>query len=85
MVFLKAEWEDSRPQARLVGDSAKAHRLPTRRETVSEDESRRVAAQDEDSDEVEAHGRRVAANDEAGDEDDKSEDDEVEGHSRRVE
>jgi len=50
---------------------------------MSEDE-RRVAAQDEDSDEVEAHGRRVEANEEAAD-DDKTEDDEVEGHSRRVE
>ena len=52
---------------------------------MSEDESRKVAAQDEDSDEVDAHSRRVAANEEAGDDDEKSEDDEVEGHSRRVE
>jgi len=54
---------------------------------MSEDETRKVAAQDEDSDEVDAHGRRVAANDEAAaaDDDEKSEDDEVEGHSRRVE
>jgi hypothetical protein len=56
---------------------------------MSEDESRKVAAQDEDTDEVDAHGRRVAANEEAADDDgkseDKTEDDEVEGHSRRVE
>lgn len=50
---------------------------------MSEDETRRVGAQDDDSGEVEAHSRRVGANEEAGD-DDSSEDDEVEGHSRRV-
>jgi hypothetical protein len=51
---------------------------------MSEDETRRVGAQDDDSDEVEAHSRRVGANEEAGDDDTKDEDDEVEGHSRRV-
>jgi hypothetical protein len=50
---------------------------------MSEDETRRVEAQDDDSDAVEAHGRRVEANAEADDDD--KEDDEVEGHSRRVE
>jgi hypothetical protein len=50
---------------------------------MSEDETRRVDAQDDDSDEIEAHSRRVGANEEAGDEE-TSEDDEVEGHSRRV-
>jgi hypothetical protein len=51
---------------------------------MSEDEARKVAAQDDDSGEVEAHARRIAANEEAGD-DDSNEDDEVEGHARRVE
>lgn len=50
---------------------------------MSEDETRRVGAQDDDSDEVEAHTRRVGANVEAGD-DDTGEDDEVEAHTRRV-
>jgi hypothetical protein len=49
---------------------------------MSEDESRRVAAQDEAGDEAdtEAHARRVAANEEAADE---AEGDDVEAHSRR--
>jgi hypothetical protein len=45
---------------------------------MSEDESRRVGAQEEEGRETEAHGR-VAANIEAGDE---AEDDEVEAHGR---
>jgi hypothetical protein len=45
---------------------------------MSEDESRRVGAQDEEGRETEAHGR-VAANIEAGDE---ADDDEVEAHGR---
>jgi hypothetical protein len=49
---------------------------------MSEDEGRRVEAQDDDSDEVELHGRRVEANQEPGDDGD---DDEVEAHTRRVE
>jgi hypothetical protein len=48
---------------------------------MSEDESRRVGAQDDDEGrEAEAHGRVAAANTEAGDE--AAEDDEVEGHGR---
>jgi hypothetical protein len=46
---------------------------------MSEDESRRVGAQEEEGRETEAHGR-VAANTEAGDE--AAEDDEVEAHGR---
>lgn len=49
---------------------------------MSEDESRRIARQDDDPDEVEAHSRRVAQNEEPDKE--KDEDDEVEGHGRRV-
>jgi hypothetical protein len=51
---------------------------------MSEDETRRVGAQDDDSNETEAHMRRVGANEEAGDEETSGDDDEVEGHSRRV-
>jgi hypothetical protein len=55
--------------------------------TVSEDEHRRIAANDES--EVEAHHRRVAANEEADDEHRRiagqdDEGDEVEAHHRRV-
>ncbi len=47
---------------------------------MSEDESRRVGAQDDDEGrEAEAHGRVAAANTEAADE---ADDDEVEGHGR---
>jgi len=47
---------------------------------MSEDESRRVGAQDDDEGrEAEAHGRVAAANTEAGDE---ADDDEVEAHGR---
>lgn len=49
---------------------------------MSEDESHKIAANDEsDEDEVEAHGHRVAANEEPKQEGDE---DEVEAHSRRV-
>ena len=49
---------------------------------MSEDEARQVAANDDNSDEVEAHTRR-AANEEAGDEGD-DDSDEVEAHTRRI-
>jgi hypothetical protein len=49
---------------------------------MSEDEGRVVYGQDDDSDEVEAHGRVVAANEDA--DADADDDDEVEGHGRRV-
>ena len=45
---------------------------------MSEDEMRRIGAQDDEGSETEAHGR-VAANVEAGDE---ADDDEVEAHGR---
>ena len=48
---------------------------------MSEDEAR-VAAQDEQGDETEAHGRRAAANEEAADETPESDD--VEAHQRRA-
>jgi hypothetical protein len=48
---------------------------------MSEDEARRIGAQDDDSDEVEAHKRVVGQNEDADEED---EDDEVEGHARRI-
>jgi hypothetical protein len=81
---VKSGWEDSWPVPRLEGDSAykDAPQVQARRDVMSEDETRRIAANDEpETDEVEAHTRRVAAADEPKQEGD---DDEVEAHSRRV-
>jgi hypothetical protein len=79
-------WEDFWAEARLVGDSAIGRTEIDKEEIVSEDENRRIAANEEGD--VEAHNRRVAAKEDpdeqrrAGGNDDEG--DEVEAHTRRV-